>query len=1225
MKSNFKLSALTAAIITSIMSSSIYAAEEPNQEGADEEVEVIEVRGLRASLRKAVNAKRFADNVTDSIHAEDVGKSTDQNIADALSRVTGVSVQEEGGEGTRISVRGAGPSLNQVSVNGVTLTGGLSTDGSDAGATNDNSVDLSAFSSDILSSIDVVKTAAADQNEGSLGANIELRTVKPLGLNNSRRSFTVEGRHNEFADENDYRINASFSEKFFDETFGVVITASKDTQKTRQDRVRTTWVNGALPIDDLMKDGGHTAHDIATGKPIRVLGYQRDENGDYILDDDGNKQLNPIDSLEGYDPETQALYEGDLYVLARNYDDFSLSTDERDRFSVSVGLQYRPTDDLDIQLDVTHAEQDITTDYHNLRLNYAPVTNVYQGEDVTGLNGIDFGNNTLAKYSSRSAAGNFNRSYGLREVDTDVASLTIDYNITENFSSSLRLGYSKTTDENPDDDEKDRFISISTNTWGTAGRQVVEEMNHDAFERVGYDCSGAQCAYTAGVTPAVFDAFDGTTNIAYSRFTPFDMNHNHLGGLTLRKNKLEDEIKSVFVDFEYLFDFDYLTSIQFGGKWSDRTKDVNIQNRATTNGSDLVDLDDPDADFEVRGMGSIRLGDILATKSFPYDNYAKDLVNSRGNDFFGGWPMLDADKALELVSGKDASEVGLRETRAGTRYIETKTKAAYIKANFEALEGQLTGNVGVRWVRDENSAKGIGGITYVKFPQMLDAYDLLVTRNLADMSQEPCPDAIMGIDTRYTPENDDQLRNCWAWQVTHAYNYTNDATIPYDSTTGEWLVKGPDGQTGPDVNRLVFMDENGNLTLNQLPSQIYDADGNLVNSPRSQWAHFGSAGHIWPWLDRTTAFTGPGGDGQEVQVREFESKGSGEQDTWLPSLNLNYAINDDMIGRFAVTRTMTRPRFDSLNPRNQVREEQWAPTATGSAGNTELKPLKSTNLDLSWEWYFDESGLLSVAGFYKDMEDFEETVIIPFHYKDIRTEYELETADLLLPFDPNRLPGDEDDCSPMRQVAGFFDQWDIQCDVVNVVTQTNGKGAEIKGLEVTYNQNYDFLPGIWSGLGLNMNYTYQSSESDKEEIGDTGVFLKPLPQPYTPENSLNTTLYWEDGGIQLRLASRYQDDVLVSRGQAGGAIWQEDTHRLDFSSAYPITDQISVTFQVLNLTEESFRTYYTSSNTRNVNDPNSIEVVMDEGNALDGGVPKNRTVSTWQTGRQWRLGIRGSF
>ncbi|MEI8619267.1 TonB-dependent receptor [Pseudoalteromonas sp. B193] len=184
----------------------------------------------------------------------------------------------------------------------------------------------------------------------------------------------------------------------------------------------------------------------------------------------------------------------------------------------------------------------------------------------------------------------------------------------------------------------------------------------------------------------------------------------------------------------------------------------------------------------------------------------------------------------------------------------------------------------------------------------------------------------------------------------------------------------------------------------------------------------------------------------------------------------------------------------------------------------------------------------------------------------------------------------------------------------------------MKGVELGYNQNYDFLPSYWGGLGLNMNYTYQDSESDRQQVGNTDIFLKPLPQPYTPKHSLNTTLYWEQKGIQLRLASRYTGEQLVNRGLVGGATWQEATHRLDFSSSYEINKNFSLTFQALNLTDETNRIYYTSSFTRNAFEANSQEVVLDEGNAIeDGSVTTSRTASVWKTGRQFRVGLRGTF
>lgn len=1234
MSVKFKLNAISVAVLTSFIGVSALAQEtntQTQQANADETIEVIEVKGFKSSLQKAMNAKRFGKGVSDSIHAEDVGKSTDQNIADALSRITGVTVQEEAGEGTRISVRGAGPSLNQVSMNGVALTGGLSTNGGSSTATNDNSVDLSSFSSDILSSIDVIKTASSDQDEGSLGANVILRTVKPLSLNKPRRSFTIEGRHDEFSAESTPKFTVSVADKLFNDKFGFVITASQDSQKTRQDRINTNWADGAISIDDL-SGNGRTATDLATGKPIRVLGYQRDADGNLLTNENGKPLVNSIDTLADWDPDTQTLVPGDLFVLARETVDFSLNTDKRDRFSISTGLQYQPSDRTNIQLDVTHTKQDVYTDWNQLRMNISPVTPLINPlDDNTALNIVDLSTNTLERSTSRSITGNFNRATGLREIETNVASLDFSHDITDTFSMSLVAGFSETTDETPDDDEQDRFISISTATWGTAGRNVVEGMPDDILELVGYDCtmgSLSDCQYTTGTQPGVFDAFDGSSVLVTSRFNPFDLEHNHLGSLNLRKNKSSDTNKSLFLDFDWELDNDYVTSIEFGAKWSDRVKDVSIQNRITTNGTDLIDVNDPSAAFEVRGLATIRLADMMSGDAFPYDDFASDIQSDRSTAFFQGWPMLDAVKALEVLAGADSGTVGLRESNDGTREIGTETKAAYAKANFEFMDGRLTGNVGIRYVRDESEGTGVGGINFIRFPQMLDPYNLLVERGLANTNLPACPEAVRAAnnDTRYTPSNDDALQDCWSWVVTHAYNFNNASTIPFDVDSNSFLIPGEDGQTGLGVNQMVFVDAEGNIVTNgELPTQIYNQSGSLVNTTAANWARFNSNGFMWPFLDRTTSFTGPAGTGPEVQRRVATVTNNNVNDVWLPSLNVNYAYDDETIIRFAASKTMTRPRFDSLNPRTTIFENQWD-AARGSAGNTKLKPLVSTNLDFSYEWYFNPSSIVSVALFYKDMKNFEENVTTPYHYKDVRTQYDLQSADLLLDFDANRTPGDADTCMPLRQVAGFFTQWRIECDVANINTVKNGKGASIKGLEFGYTQSYDFLPGVWSGLGASINYTYQDSESDPAEIGSTGLYLKTLPQAYTPKHSANTTVFWEKDGLMLRLANRYNDVQLVNRGLIGGATWQEATNRLDFSSSYRINQNFSVTFQATNLTNDTRRTFFTSANTRDVGNPNSQEVVMDEGNVIDGGnVTTSRTASVFKTGRQFRIGIRGTF
>ncbi|TRX57997.1 TonB-dependent receptor [Thalassomonas sp. M1454] len=1215
MSHKFKLSAVSAAIMASYIAMPAYAQEDATVTAAAEtevevkadaedisEIEVIEITGFKGSLRKAVNSKRFSESVSDSIHAEDVGKSTDQNIADALSRVTGVSVQEENGEGARISIRGTSSSMNQIQMNGVALTSGLSGD-QGSSPTADQSVDLSSFSSDILSSIDVIKTSSADQDEGSLGGTVILHTVKPLSLNEPRRSLSVEGRYNEYSGEEDSRITGSISDKFLDDTLGFVLTVAKDTQTTRQDRLNTDWTDAAIPIADLYADSGRTAHDLETGKYIRIL-------------DEGQT----VEDLANWDPDTQIAHQGPLDVLARNYTRISTSTSERDRLSVSAGIEWAPLDTTNIQLDITHTQQDVDEEYHAFTLNFAPLTGVSGADPVADWNGVNLDNRTLNKSYSRKSGGGFNRSGGLRELETNVVSLELDHDFNDSFRMNLSLGYSETTDET------DNHVGLSSATWGTVGNTILESVPLDQLEPIGLDCtaSDGDCAYTMGTIPAVFDPYDGSVNSVTSKFNPFDLEANHLGSLNFRDNQQEDTNKSVHLNFDYDVDKYNVTSLEFGFKYAKRNKDVYTQNTSVNTGTALIDNSDPDTSYSTVGMGSINLVDMLSGEAFPFDNFGEDLTDNRDNAFFGGWPMLDADKAIAEFVGRDPGTVGVAANNQGTREIETETQSAYFKVNFEGFDGRLTGNVGLRYVKDENTASGYGGINYYRPPHMLDPYNLLVERGLGTIEgQQACPEAVMGVnpetgagDTRWAPQNESELTGCYDWAITHGYDYWNDATTPVDAN-GNWILPG-----GVDTNRLVFGNAADGFELIDLPNMIVDANGNLVPASPLTHRQFGSAGEIWPYLDRSTSFVGPNGNIESSWQREAPTSGTASHELLLPSLNLNYAINDEMIARFAVSKTMTRPGFDSLNPRLQMNENVWGPTAEGSAGNVNLEPLKSKNLDLSFEWYFNETGMLSTALFYKKMSDFPETVVTPFHYKDVRTEYDLEDANLLLDYDEERQPGGVEQCMPHRYVGGFgASSWDIECHTALIAIEKNGEEAEIHGIELGYTQNYDFLPGIWSGLGLSVNYTYQNSEKDPEEIGTTGLFTQPLPQENTPEHSANTTLYYEKYGVSLRLAHRYTGEQLINDGITGGAIWQEETNRLDFSSSYQINKMFSITFQATNLTDEVYRNYYTAYDIQNENG----DVVYDEGNALDESVTTSRTASIYKSGRQYRIGIRGTF
>ncbi|MGB0841725.1 MAG: TonB-dependent receptor plug domain-containing protein, partial [Pseudoalteromonas shioyasakiensis] len=104
---NFKKS-LLAVNIGLVMSAGFtgaaYAADETK---VQEDVEVIEVRGIRRSLEASMNTKRFADSVVDAVSAEDVGKFPDSDVGEALGRISGVAVNRQFGQGQQVSIRGA--------------------------------------------------------------------------------------------------------------------------------------------------------------------------------------------------------------------------------------------------------------------------------------------------------------------------------------------------------------------------------------------------------------------------------------------------------------------------------------------------------------------------------------------------------------------------------------------------------------------------------------------------------------------------------------------------------------------------------------------------------------------------------------------------------------------------------------------------------------------------------------------------------------------------------------------------------------------------------------------------------------------------------------------------------------------------------------------------------------------------------------------------------------
>ncbi|WP_374940283.1 TonB-dependent receptor [Pedomonas mirosovicensis] len=225
--------ALALALLTATPALAQTTTEQPataTTAGSSMAMEEIVVTGFRRSLEVALDAKRDSVSSVDVIVAEDIAKFPDQNLAESLQRIPGISILRDGGEGRAITVRGLGAQFTRVRVNGMeTIT--TSTDG--ASPNRDRAFDFNVFASELFNSIVVHKTAEASLDEGSLGAVVDLNTGNPLaGKAGLTVVGSVQGQYNTLSKDLGPRVAGLVAWKNDDGTFGASVSAAYQSSNT---------------------------------------------------------------------------------------------------------------------------------------------------------------------------------------------------------------------------------------------------------------------------------------------------------------------------------------------------------------------------------------------------------------------------------------------------------------------------------------------------------------------------------------------------------------------------------------------------------------------------------------------------------------------------------------------------------------------------------------------------------------------------------------------------------------------------------------------------------------------------------------------------------------------------------------------------------------------------------------------------------------------------------
>jgi TonB-dependent receptor len=277
-------------------------------------------------------------------------------------------------------------------------------------------------------------------------------------------------------------------------------------------------------------------------------------------------------------------------------------------------------------------------------------------------------------------------------------------------------------------------------------------------------------------------------------------------------------------------------------------------------------------------------------------------------------------------------------------------------------------------------------------------------------------------------------------------------------------------------------------------------------------------------------------------------------------------VTDEFLIRFGAAKVMSRPALGNLTPGVTVSVSGGSRTVTG--GDPLLEPFRAKTADLSFEYYFAEQSILSLALFYKDIDTF------------------VQTSRETRPFNTSGLP------ESLLEGTGALPTDDFQFNI-----PLNTPGGELTGFEAAWQQPFTFLP--IEGFGAILNYTYV--ESDIQYLTAAGANSLKTDLVGLSKNAYNATIYYEGPKFGARVSAAHRNDYLTTvPGRNNNDVeGTKGTTTVDASLSWKIDDHIQLSLEGINLTNEWNDQWIDSS--------------------------ADRSVSYTQTGRQYMLGIRYKF
>lgn len=597
-----KTTLIAAAVSMALAKHALAQQEAATNQG--EEVETVLVTGIRASLAESLEVKRESQTVVDVITSEDIGKFPDKNVAEALQRVSGVSISREFGEGERVSIRGTAPNLNRTQLNGHSIATADWFVLDQLSAT--RSFNYLMLPTEVIGQTEVFKGSQADLDEGGIGGTVNIRTRNPLDLPSTTFTASLQGSYTELADTTDPQVGALFSWKNDAESVGLLVA-------------------GIYQERNLRRDG------------IEFLGYS-----DRAIDDQGGDTV-AVPDLLGH-----ALFE-----------------QERVRTGVNFGLQFRPTDAVDLNLTGLYSKLEADNFNHNYMAWFSNMFGA--GEQPTNTT---VQNGTLVGGTFANSTDGWGVVYDaiLRDASTETKSLDLDGSFDVNDTVTLhgKIGWTQAEGE-----------TSAQPFWETQAR------------------TGFTWDFSRGVPEVNF------TDIA-DRTDPDSL--PVLGWASHNQFLNEDEEIYAYADAEFKVEMGAISAFKFGLKYTDHERDVNITYGQTRGLLTPTGCGGAPCSLAT-AAGDVTPGDYLSDIARPgtVDSY-RLVSEARLREIYGALDFIEYDPNDPNIVANWPNFPTYHFGPLESFVVNEKALGGFAMATFEG-EG-FRGNFGVRIVQTKQESDG---------------------------------------------------------------------------------------------------------------------------------------------------------------------------------------------------------------------------------------------------------------------------------------------------------------------------------------------------------------------------------------------------------------------------------------------------------------------------------------------------------------------------------------